>query len=277
MRQRACAAKIRSMPMPKAEPQAIAGRSASSPARCYRNTPAISTIAPCERFSTNWPARWAAPSNKRKYISPTNRTWTLTAELQVRPHADMIGWPQRWVLGAWLIEANAAIDNPDRTCDPDVIDAPIHPRPVGVRYRTVAVGERRERGRLPLRRTASRRHQRGRGRVEGRVRVTAKAAVLSSGDPQIAGPTATPPCWPTSRPCRAGDGASAPPRRSHRAHRPRRAQGKAGKWNYGAEGRGWFLSRASLVYWPVLSWSLPAKPGQGRCCSSRRRTRATDA
>jgi hypothetical protein len=22
------------------------------------------------------------------------RTWTLTAELQVRPHADMIGWPQ---------------------------------------------------------------------------------------------------------------------------------------------------------------------------------------
>lgn len=37
-----------------------------------RNTRAISTIALCERFSTNWPARWAAPSTKRKYISPTN-------------------------------------------------------------------------------------------------------------------------------------------------------------------------------------------------------------
>ena len=37
---------------------------------------------------------------------------------------------------------------------------------------------------------------------------------------------------------------------------------KAGKWNYGAEGRGWFLSQASLVYWPAPSWPLPAKPGR---------------
>jgi hypothetical protein len=32
-------------------------------------TPAILTTAPCASFSTNWPARWAGRSNKRKYTS----------------------------------------------------------------------------------------------------------------------------------------------------------------------------------------------------------------
>ena len=58
-----------SMPIPTTEPQAIASRSPSSLARFFRNTPAILTTALCASFSTNWPARWAGRSNKRKYTS----------------------------------------------------------------------------------------------------------------------------------------------------------------------------------------------------------------
>ena len=57
--------------VPMMGPRAIASRSPSSPARFYRNTPAISTTAQGGSFSTNWPARWATPSNKRKYTSLT--------------------------------------------------------------------------------------------------------------------------------------------------------------------------------------------------------------
>src|SRR5438067_2762215 len=56
---------------PEGGAAAIANRSPSSPARFYRNTPASLTTARCASFSTNWPARWAGRSNKRKYISLT--------------------------------------------------------------------------------------------------------------------------------------------------------------------------------------------------------------
>ena len=56
---------------PEGGAAAIANRSPSSPARFYRNTPASLTTARCASFSTNWPARWAGRSNKRKYTSLT--------------------------------------------------------------------------------------------------------------------------------------------------------------------------------------------------------------
>ena len=62
--------------------------------------------------------------------------------------------------------------------------------------------------------------------------------------PRSRRPTATPPCRPTSRPCRAGNATSdAASTRSSCAPSP--ACSKAVKWNsplYGIEGQGWFLS-----------------------------------
>ena len=56
---------------PEDGPQAIASGSPPSPARFFRNTLAILMTAPCASFSTNWLARWAGRSNKRKYTSLT--------------------------------------------------------------------------------------------------------------------------------------------------------------------------------------------------------------
>src|SRR5438874_10227914 len=54
---------------PEDGPQAIASGSPPSPARFFRNTLAILMTAPCASFSTNWLARWAGRSNKKKYTS----------------------------------------------------------------------------------------------------------------------------------------------------------------------------------------------------------------
>ena len=59
-----------SMPLLEVKPRAIASRLPFSQVRFSRNTPAILMMAPSGSFSMNWLERWAAPSNRRRCISP---------------------------------------------------------------------------------------------------------------------------------------------------------------------------------------------------------------
>ena len=114
--------------------------------------------------------------------------------------------------------------------------------------------------------------ERSRGPARSRRRRSWQAATLRSRRP-----TATPPYRPTSRPCRAGNATSGvASTRAHRAHRPRRAQGR--QMNspfYGIEGQGWFLNFHCFTKYVKVTFSAE------RCCvhfrpsSSRTQTRAT--
>ena len=75
-----------------------------------------------------------------------------------------------------MIEANAACNNLDRAGYPNVVDAPIHPWPIGMRHRAIVVGKRRKRGRRRLRHTETTSHQGGGGRVESCVEISADDA-----------------------------------------------------------------------------------------------------
>ena len=105
---------------------------------------------------------------------------------------------------------------------------------------------------------------------------SAKPALLAGGNLRSRRPTATPPCKPTSRPCRAGNATSAAAStRSSRAPSP--GSRKAVKWNspfYGVEGErerkdGWFL--AFIASRSTSKWlssaarrCVPAPPGASK-------------
>jgi hypothetical protein len=65
-----------SMPIPKAGPPAIASRSPSSPARCYRNTLAILLLDELAGEMGR------ALEQEEIHIAYADRTWTLTAARQ---------------------------------------------------------------------------------------------------------------------------------------------------------------------------------------------------
>src|SRR5436305_837850 len=80
----------------------------------------------------------------RSFVVAVPEDTSISGELQIRPHARMIGRPERRIVLAWTIEAHAALDHFRRARNPNVIDAAIHPGPVGMRDLAIRLRKQRE-------------------------------------------------------------------------------------------------------------------------------------
>ena len=122
------------------------------------------------RGNRQYPAR--APGNAGILRHEKTRA-SLSVNLEVGPNPSMVRRPQGRVGRTRLVEAQAARDQVNCTGHPDVIDAPVHPRPVRMRNRTISVGERGEGCGRKLCRPEARRHQCSRRRIQAGIEIAA--------------------------------------------------------------------------------------------------------